>query len=38
MAALGYKIADRVYKGEEYPGLVEATRRVIRRQELELAA
>lgn len=37
-AWLGYKIADRVHKGEEYPGIVEATRRVVTRQELELAA
>ena len=38
MAYLGYKIADRVYKGEEYPGIREASRRVFRREELQLAA
>lgn len=35
---LGYKIADRVHKGEEYPGFMQATKRVLLRSELELAA
>lgn len=38
MAWLGYKVADRVYKGERYPGIVEATRRVMSRKELVRAA